>query len=160
MPKVAGALLVTLAMPQLSLVTGVPRLTVAKHDPASAATVMFSGHSMVGFSLSDTVIKTSATSQLAGLIASQILYVTVYEPIRTVEGNVRTPVSERLSPAIPPLLTIDNTTSAASTGRLFNLSFTSTLPATPPSLHSRGLEVKSSLTASITALSTITLTSA
>ena len=63
-PKVAGALLVTLAMPQLSLVTGVPRLTVAKHDPASAATVMFSGHVMVGFSLSDTV---TVCSQVAVL---------------------------------------------------------------------------------------------
>ena len=53
--KVAGALLVTEATPQLSAVAGAARTTVAKHDPASALAFTAAAQVMVGFSLSVTV---------------------------------------------------------------------------------------------------------
>ena len=55
--KTAGASLVTLATLQLSAVTGVPRLTpLAVQRPASATTVRFAGHMMVGGMVSLTVM--------------------------------------------------------------------------------------------------------
>src|SRR5213593_747374 len=46
--KLAGALLVTLATPQLSAVTGVPRLTLeAVHKPGSVFTTLLVGHEVM-----------------------------------------------------------------------------------------------------------------
>ena len=54
--KVAGALFVTDATPQLSAVTGVPKVTpVAEHKPGAALTFTVEGHVMVGSWLSATV---------------------------------------------------------------------------------------------------------
>jgi hypothetical protein len=53
--KVAGALFVTEATPQLSPVVGTERTTAVKHEPEAAATVTFTGHEIVGFSLSVTI---------------------------------------------------------------------------------------------------------
>ena len=53
--KVAGALLVTEATPQLSAVAGAESTTVAKQDPASALALTAAAQVMVGFSLSVTV---------------------------------------------------------------------------------------------------------
>jgi hypothetical protein len=47
--KLAGALLVTLATPQLSETVGAPRLTLdAEHRPESALTVLVGGQVIVG----------------------------------------------------------------------------------------------------------------
>jgi hypothetical protein len=46
--KVAGALFVTDATAQLSAVTGLPRATVARQEPASVVAVMFEGQAIVG----------------------------------------------------------------------------------------------------------------
>ena len=52
----AGALFVTDATPQLSVVTGEPsEIPVAKHEPASATALTTAGHVITGFSLSETV---------------------------------------------------------------------------------------------------------
>ena len=54
--KLVGASLITLLTEQLSVVTGVPKLTaVAVHEPRSVFTLTFDGHMMVGFWLSVTV---------------------------------------------------------------------------------------------------------
>src|ERR1043166_1438706 len=54
--KLAGALLVTLATPQLSAVAGVPSTTpLALHRPVSAFTVTRPGQVMLGASVSSTV---------------------------------------------------------------------------------------------------------
>ncbi len=51
-----GASLVTLAIPQLSLVVSTPKLTLlAVHNPASGATVIAAGHVIAGTSTSLTV---------------------------------------------------------------------------------------------------------
>src|SRR5690242_163029 len=52
----AGALLVTVTAPQLSLAVGLPRTTpVAKQTPASGLTVTSAGHTIVGSCVSRTV---------------------------------------------------------------------------------------------------------
>src|ERR1043166_4852697 len=54
--KLAGALLVTLATPQLSAVAGVPRVTpAALHSPMLAFAVTVPGQVMLGASVSSTV---------------------------------------------------------------------------------------------------------
>ncbi len=44
----AGALLVTVAIPQLSAATGVPRFTFVALQPEFAATIKFEGQVMLG----------------------------------------------------------------------------------------------------------------
>jgi hypothetical protein len=46
--RLAGALFVTLATPQLSAVTGVPRVTLVALQPELAATTTFEGQVIVG----------------------------------------------------------------------------------------------------------------
>ena len=53
--NVAGALLVTVATPQLSEVVGVPRLGVAVQVPGVTLTETSVGHVIFGFSWSPTV---------------------------------------------------------------------------------------------------------
>ena len=53
--KVAGALLVTEATPQLSAVAGAVSTTVAKHEPAFVFAFTAAAHVIVGFWLSVTV---------------------------------------------------------------------------------------------------------
>ena len=55
--KMAGASLVALLLPQLSLVVGVPRLhPLTVHLPTSVPIVILSGQVILGFSVSRTVI--------------------------------------------------------------------------------------------------------
>ena len=73
----AGALFVTLATPQLSPVTGVPKATLAAaHEPLSAFTVMALRPLMVGFSLSVTVTVKVTEELPTGLVAVAVTVVT------------------------------------------------------------------------------------
>ena len=82
--KVAGALFVTDATEQLSAVTGDPRATVAKQEPASVVAVMFDGQAMLGAWLSVTV--TVWVQVLLFPAASTTVQVTVVTPIGKVAG--------------------------------------------------------------------------
>ena len=82
--KVAGALLVTPAIPQLSEVTGAARTTVAKQEPGSALAFTAAAHVMVGFSLSVTVTFCVQVAELPAL--SVTVQVTAVVPIGKVAG--------------------------------------------------------------------------
>jgi hypothetical protein len=94
--KVAGALLVTDATAQLSAVTGLPRATVAKQEPASVVAVMFEGQAIAGIWLSETV--TVCVHVLVLPAASTTVQVTVVTPIGKVAGaSLETDATAQLS---------------------------------------------------------------
>lgn len=95
--KLAGASLVTLLTEQLSVVTGVPKLTpVAEQEPRSAFTLTFEGHTMVGFWLSVTV---TFCVQLAVLPAPSVTVhvTTVVPPVKAAGASLVTLATVQLS---------------------------------------------------------------
>ena len=68
--KIAGALLMTDKMPQLSAVMGVPGfIPLTEHCPVAVFTAMLEGQLMVGASLSVTVTKKLQLATLQALVA-------------------------------------------------------------------------------------------
>ena len=82
--NVAGALWVTVATPQLSLVTGAARDDVAKHWPGSLFTVTFAGQMIAGSSLSETVTVCRQVFEFPWI--SFTVQVTVVNPTGKVAG--------------------------------------------------------------------------
>jgi hypothetical protein len=82
--KMAGALFVTVAMPQLSEVTGVPSATLVALQPELAVTVTFEGQEIVGGVWSRT---TTSCWQVAVLpLLSTTVQVTVFVPSGNAAG--------------------------------------------------------------------------
>src|SRR2546426_4329113 len=89
--KVAGAVLPTLATPQLSEVTGVPRLTPeAEHWPALALVNTLAGQVMLGGCVSVTV--TVWVQELVRPCTSVTVQMTVVVPTGKVAGALLTTV--------------------------------------------------------------------
>jgi hypothetical protein len=82
--KIAGALLVTVATPQLSAVVGVPSTTVVAAQFAFAETTIFAGATIVGFVLSITLTVCVAVAVLPA--PSVTVHVTVVVPNGKVAG--------------------------------------------------------------------------
>jgi hypothetical protein len=94
--KIAGALLVTVATPQLSAVVGVPNTTVVAAQFASAEATMFAGATIVGFVLSITLTVCVAVAVLPA--PSVTVHVTVVVPNGKVAGALLlTDATEQLS---------------------------------------------------------------
>jgi hypothetical protein len=113
--KAAGALLVTLATPQLSLVTGVPKATPLAVQPELVATVTAAGQLIAGFSLSVTV--TFWVQVVVLPLLSVTVHVMVVVPIGKAAGALLvTLATPQLSPdtgvpkatpvAVQPLLVV------------------------------------------------------
>src|SRR6185295_18199699 len=79
-----GALFVTLATVQLSLVTGVPRLTFVAVHPAFADTVTSDGQTIVGFIVSRTITRCVQLFVLP--LPSTAVHVTMLVPKTKTDG--------------------------------------------------------------------------
>ena len=105
--KLVGALLVMVVGPQLSEVTGTPKVTfVAPHRPAAALTVTRAGHPSVGGSGSVTV--TVNVQVLLFPLASTAVFVTVVTPTGNVLPLVRLLVTF-VTPQLSVALTVNCT---------------------------------------------------
>ena len=112
---VAGALFVTEATVQLSAVTGVPKATPeAVHKPKSAETVTFTGHTIVGSSLSVTV--TVCVHVAAFPEPSTAVHVTVVTPSGNTAGAlfVTEPIEQLSLVVADPSTTVEEVQRPAS----------------------------------------------
>jgi hypothetical protein len=100
--KTGGASLTTVATPQLSEVSGVPKLTpVAEHWPGSVLTVTPAGAVMVGDSVSFTVtVKLHVAVLPAASVAMQLTVLAPFGKVEPVGGSHATVTPGALSVAV------------------------------------------------------------
>src|SRR5712671_1914696 len=97
--KLAGALFVTLATPQLSAVVGVPRVTLVAPHPELAATTTFEGQVIVGGVWSRTT--TSCWQEAEFPLASTTIQVTTFVPDPKLAGALLVTLATAQLSAVP-----------------------------------------------------------